>query len=204
MSTRDRLASHLGRQFTKSALIMNVDVQRASFYVSRLVTLPLLLIVLLSFSVFWMDRSSLGDRISVSFIGILTVVAYQVVMSETLPRIAYGNWMNVISAVISKRVNQQLKPYEKNAMNRKRVFLSPPRMGEDELRLVHEAFESNYIAPLGPQINAFEKEFSDLIGIHHCVALSSGTGAMHLVPRDIGVGPGDEIVASSLILNVEL
>jgi hypothetical protein len=94
MSTRDRLVSHLGRQFTKSALIMNVDVQRESFYVSRLVTLPLLVIVLLSFSVFWMERSSLGDRISISFIGILTVVAYQVVMSEILPRIAYVNWMN--------------------------------------------------------------------------------------------------------------
>jgi hypothetical protein len=49
---------------------------------------------LLSFSVFWMDRSSLGDRISVSFIGILTAVAYQVVMSEILPRIAYVTWIN--------------------------------------------------------------------------------------------------------------
>ena len=65
-----------------------------SFYVSRLVTLPLIVIVLLSFSVFWMDRSSLGDRISVSFIGILTAVAYQVVMSEILPQIAYVTWMN--------------------------------------------------------------------------------------------------------------
>ena len=52
MSTRDRLVSRLGRHFTKSALIMNVDVKRESFYVSRLVTLPLLMIVLLSFSVF--------------------------------------------------------------------------------------------------------------------------------------------------------
>jgi len=69
-------------------------VQRQSFYISRLVTLPLIVIVLLSFSVFWMDRSSLGDRISVSFIGILTAVAYQVVMSEILPKIAYVNWMN--------------------------------------------------------------------------------------------------------------
>ena len=69
-------------------------MQRQSFYISRLVTLPLIVIVLLSFSVFWMDRSSLGDRISVSFIGILTAVAYQVVMSEILPKIAYVNWMN--------------------------------------------------------------------------------------------------------------
>jgi hypothetical protein len=58
------------------------------------VVLPLIVIVLLSFSVFWMDRSSLGDRISVSFIGILTAVAYQVVMNDILPRIAYMTWIN--------------------------------------------------------------------------------------------------------------
>ena len=57
------------------------------WYVSRLITLALIVIVLLSFSV-------LGDRISVSFIGILTAVAYQVVMSEILPRIAYPTLMN--------------------------------------------------------------------------------------------------------------
>ena len=83
-------------------------------------------------------------------------------------------------------------------------------MGSEELRFVHEAFESNYIAPLGPQVNAFEKEFSDYVGPKHCVALTSGTGAMHIALRDIGVGPGpqrnrlrisrgrDEIFASSL------
>ena len=81
-------------QRTASAFVTSIGVQRESFYVSRLVTLPLIVIVLLSFSVFWMDRSSLGDRINVSFIGILTAVAYQVVMSELLPRIAYVTWMN--------------------------------------------------------------------------------------------------------------
>ena len=55
---------------------MSVDVQRESFYMRRLVSIPLMVIVLLSFSVFWMDRSSLGDRLSVSFIGLLTSVAY--------------------------------------------------------------------------------------------------------------------------------
>lgn len=68
---------------------MSVDVRRESFFISRLVILPLILIVLLSFSVFWMDRSGLGDRINVSFIGLLTGVAYQLVMSEILPRISY-------------------------------------------------------------------------------------------------------------------
>ena len=94
MSTQDRPASYAGHRGVASALVVRVDVQRQSLYVSRLVTLPLILIVLLSFAVFWMDRSSLGDRISVSFIGILTVVAYQLVMSEILPRIASITWMN--------------------------------------------------------------------------------------------------------------
>ena len=63
-----------------SAFIVSVDVQRESFYMRRLVIIPLVVIVLPSpSSVFWMDRSSLGDRLSVSFIGILTGVAYQLV-----------------------------------------------------------------------------------------------------------------------------
>jgi hypothetical protein len=71
-----------------------MDVERKSLFMVRLVIVPLLLIVVLSWSVFWMDQSSLGDRISVSFIGILTVVAYQIVLSEILPRISYLTLMN--------------------------------------------------------------------------------------------------------------
>ncbi|MBW1869588.1 MAG: DegT/DnrJ/EryC1/StrS family aminotransferase, partial [Deltaproteobacteria bacterium] len=61
-----------------------------------------------------------------------------------------------------------------------RIFLSPPHMGGEEVRFVEEAFESNYIAPLGPQVDDFEREFAEYIGIKHCAALSSGTAAMHL------------------------
>jgi len=71
-------------------------------------------------------------------------------------------------------------------------------MGGDELRFVKDAFESNYIAPLGPQVDAFEREFSEHVGIKHCLALSSGTAAMHLALRHLGVGPGDEVIASTL------
>jgi dTDP-4-amino-4,6-dideoxygalactose transaminase len=71
-------------------------------------------------------------------------------------------------------------------------------MGGQELELVREAFASNYIAPLGPMVDAFEKEFSAYTGIPHCVALSSGTAAMHLALREIGVGPGDDVLASTL------
>jgi hypothetical protein len=74
---------------TTSTFTVSIDLQRKSFFILRLVVLPLIIIVMLSWSVFWMDKSSLGDRISVSFIGILTAVTYQVVMSEILPRISY-------------------------------------------------------------------------------------------------------------------
>ncbi|HZM01725.1 MAG TPA: aminotransferase class I/II-fold pyridoxal phosphate-dependent enzyme [Candidatus Saccharimonadales bacterium] len=79
-----------------------------------------------------------------------------------------------------------------------RLFLSPPHMGGEELEFIHQAMASNYIAPLGPMVDAFEKEFAEYVGIPHCLALASGTAAMHLALREIGVGPGDEVLASSL------
>lgn len=79
-----------------------------------------------------------------------------------------------------------------------RIFLSPPHLGTEEINFVKQAFDSNYIAPLGPQVEAFEKEFSKYTGIKHCLALSSGTAAMHLVMRDLGIGADDEVLASTL------
>lgn len=84
------------------------------------------------------------------------------------------------------------------ARTRTRIFLSPPHIGEYEQRFIAEAFDSNYVAPLGPQVDAFEREFAEYVGIRHCLALSSGTAAMHLALRILGVGPGDEVIASSL------
>ncbi len=71
-------------------------------------------------------------------------------------------------------------------------------MSGNELGLVEEAFNSNYIAPLGPMVDAFEKEFCEKVGIPHAIALSSGTAAMHLAVRNLGVGPGDEVFVSDL------
>lgn len=71
-------------------------------------------------------------------------------------------------------------------------------MSGEELRFVKQAFESNFIAPIGPQVDAFEREFAEYVGIKHCVALSSGTAAIHLVLRILGVEPGDEVIASTL------
>ena len=80
----------------------------------------------------------------------------------------------------------------------KRIFLSPPHMGGNEQRFVAEAFASNYIAPLGPMVDAFEREFSEYTGIPHCLALSSGTSATHLALRHLGVRAGDIVLASTL------
>ena len=89
LSVRDRPSSRAGQPGVTSALVLSVDVKRKPFYIVRLVIFPLIVIVLLSFTVFWMDRSTLGDRLSVSFIGILTGVAYQLVVSDHLPSISY-------------------------------------------------------------------------------------------------------------------
>ena len=83
-------------------------------------------------------------------------------------------------------------------MSHPRIYLSSPHMGPDELELVKETFASNWIAPLGPQVDAFEKEFAESVGSTHAAALASGTAAIHLALRWLGVGAGDEVVCSSL------
>jgi dTDP-4-amino-4,6-dideoxygalactose transaminase len=88
-----------------------------------------------------------------------------------------------------------MKRYKKDT---KRIFLSPPHMGGEELYYVQEAFDSNFNAPLGLMVDTFEREFSQKIGIKHGVALSSGTVVMHLVLYELGVGAGDEVIVSTL------
>lgn len=79
-----------------------------------------------------------------------------------------------------------------------RILLSPPHMHGQELDLVREAFESGFVVPLGPMLDAFEREFAEVIGIPHCLAVHSGTAAMHLALHHLGIGPGDEVLASTL------
>ena len=80
----------------------------------------------------------------------------------------------------------------------KRIFLSPPHMGGSELDYVRAAFDSNFIAPVGPQLTAFETQFQELTGFRHCVAVHCGTSAIHLALHASGVQPGDVVVASTL------
>lgn len=78
------------------------------------------------------------------------------------------------------------------------ILLSTPHMGDAERAFVEEAFQTNWIAPLGPNVDAFEREVAALIGIGHAAALSSGTAALHLAMALLDVGPGDRVFCSTL------
>src|SRR5438876_2733268 len=78
-----------------------------------------------------------------------------------------------------------------------RVHLSVPHMGATEMKYVAEAFGSNWLSTVGPNLDAFEREFAERLG-RPAVALSSGTAAMHLGLRLLGVGPGDEVLVPDL------
>lgn len=79
-----------------------------------------------------------------------------------------------------------------------RIYLSPPDVGATERRLLLDAFDSNWIAPLGPHVDAFEREFAAFVDMPHAVALSSGTAALHLALHVMGIGPGDVVLAPTL------
>lgn len=81
-------------------------------------------------------------------------------------------------------------------MNSK-IWLSSPHMGGDEFNFVKEAFDTNWIAPLGPHVNGFEQDLQEFTGAKHAAALSSGTAALHLALIMLGVGPGDEVICQS-------
>ena len=79
----------------------------------------------------------------------------------------------------------------------KRIYLSPPHMSGMEFPFVREAFDTNWIAPLGPHVDRFEQDFALALGVRHAAALSSGTAALHLALILAGVGPGDEVYCST-------
>lgn len=78
-----------------------------------------------------------------------------------------------------------------------RIYLSPPHLGPDALEFIQTAVGSNWIAPLGPDVDAFEKELSEVVGVEHVVTTNSGTSAIHLGLLALGVGPGDEVICST-------
>ena len=82
-------------------------------------------------------------------------------------------------------------------MNKEKIWLSSPHMGGDEIKFVNEAFQTNWISPVGPHINAFEEELVSYNSTKYCAALSSGTAAIHLALILLNVNPGDEVICSS-------
>ena len=79
-----------------------------------------------------------------------------------------------------------------------RIFLSPPHLGGKEAEFLADALASNWITTLGPHVDEFECEFAQATGAAHALALSSGTAALHLALQLVGVGPGDDVLVSSL------
>ena len=82
----------------------------------------------------------------------------------------------------------------------KRIYLSSPHMSDEgyELNYIKEAFDTNWIAPLGPHVDAFEQELAARVGVSHAAALSSGTAAIHMALLAAGIGPGDMVFCQSL------
>ena len=83
-------------------------------------------------------------------------------------------------------------------MDKKRIYLSCPTMHGDEQKFVQEAFDTNWVAPLGPNVNALEKEMAAYTGAGYASALSAGTAAIHLALRLLNIGEGDVVFVSSL------
>ena len=83
-------------------------------------------------------------------------------------------------------------------MDRKRIYLSSPTMHGEEQAFVQEAFDTNWVAPLGPNVNAFEKEMAEYTGCGHAAALASGTAAIHMALRLLGIKQGDVVFVSDL------
>lgn len=83
-------------------------------------------------------------------------------------------------------------------MKNNRVYLSPPFMGKKEREYFTNAFDSNWIAPLGPNVDAFEKEMADYLNMKNACALSSGSAALHLALRILNITKGDVVICPSL------
>ena len=78
-----------------------------------------------------------------------------------------------------------------------KIWLSSPHMGGTEMKYIQEAYDNNWVAPLGPNVNNFEKELAKYLSVKSVAALSSGTAAIHLALIMLGVEAGDEVICSS-------
>lgn len=97
-------------------------------------------------------------------------------------------------------IDSNIDSEEHNEKNRKskRIFLASPHMGKEEMKYIKEAFDTNWIAPLGPNVENFEKEVADYVGVEGGLALVSGTSAIHMALKLLEVNSADLVFCSSL------
>jgi len=88
--------------------------------------------------------------------------------------------------------------YSRTGFMNKRIYLSSPTMHGLEMKYIQEAFDTNWVAPLGKNVDEFEKEMAAYVGVKHAAALVSGTSALHLAIKLCGVKPGDIVICSDL------
>jgi dTDP-4-amino-4,6-dideoxygalactose transaminase len=117
----------------------------------------------------------------------------------TLPICASG-WRFCIVIVVRQITHTS---YNENGSRRTDLPL-PPHLSGREQAYVADVFASNWIAPLGPQVDAFEAEFAAATGAGYALALVSGTAALHLALLELGVGPGDEVVVSTFTFSASV
>lgn len=109
---------------------------------------------------------------------------------------AYKSFNNDNVALTSTIVGFLVSDYQIEG-NMARIYLSSPHMGGNEMTFINEAFETNWVAPLGKNVNEFENEMCAFTGIDYAVSLSSGSAAIHLGLKYLGVGQGDIVFCSS-------
>ncbi len=88
--------------------------------------------------------------------------------------------------------------------SKERLYLSSPHLGGREISYINSAFQENWIAPLGPNVNGFEEDICAYAGVGHCAALSSGTSAIHLALIMLGVEQGDEVLTSTFTFSATI
>ena len=98
--------------------------------------------------------------------------------------------------ILHEQIKQEI--IEENNKQNKRIFLASPHIGNLEREFVKEAFDTNWVAPLGPNVNNFEKEVAEYVGVKHAAALVSGTSAIHLAVKLLDIKQGDLVFCSSL------
>lgn len=139
-----------------------------------------------------------GKALSDTLVALPTIAS--IMVTEAVTQEAILSLMNLHKINHVPRVNDAgfvSKVLSRHEID-EQILLSTPHMGSWEREFVDEAFKSNWIAPLGPNVDAFECEVADYVGIGHAAALISGTAAIHLALRILGVSTGDTVFCSTL------